>query len=151
MSDRIIDCPVKVMLSVWDCAHAAPPMPDTIAIKAAVPRSRLHARRPAICALLQAGTLGHESYPVFCRRSPGRWRPDQAARLAQIALRAQILIQLAGLLVIGVPFRVLVEHVVGEAAHAIGRTVLFVGLNDDVHIFDHALILPELESCAAAA
>jgi len=31
ISDRIIDCPVKVIVIVVDCAHTAPPIAHTIA------------------------------------------------------------------------------------------------------------------------
>src|SRR5882762_4482175 len=57
ISDRIIDCPVKVMLSVGDCGHTAVPMLNTMARQVAGSRTRPHFNFVAICVLLQAVRL----------------------------------------------------------------------------------------------
>jgi hypothetical protein len=57
ISDRIIDCPVSVMLSTGGCAWSAIPMIDTTTRQAAVSQSRPLFDLVAICFLLQAGIL----------------------------------------------------------------------------------------------
>src|SRR5882762_9605354 len=52
ISARIIDCPVKVMLSVGDCGHTAVPTVNTMARQAAGSRRRPHFRIVAIRILL---------------------------------------------------------------------------------------------------
>src|SRR6516162_11167355 len=59
ISDRIIDCPVKVILSTGGWARRTPPVLGTMTRQVAANRSRPRWQLVPISVILQAGILGH--------------------------------------------------------------------------------------------
>src|SRR5207237_7329392 len=82
-SDRIIDCPVKMMLSADDCGETVALMTNTMVRQVAVSASRPHFNRAPICVLLQYATPkthraifgGDHSIAISLHAIPARNRP----------------------------------------------------------------------------